>query len=420
MSEVLSRDRDHVIGGGAPVALVTAADIRAQLDRILASPFFRSSKRCRLLLAHVVEHSLTDSPEPLKERTLGVAVFARDATYDTAADPVVRVAAGEIRRRLGQYYADAAHHRELRIDLPAGSYGPTYEWPAPEPQTVPPLQPAAPAPSHAPRRRWWGAAVPLLGLAVVLVAVEIIRARAGGTVFDEFWAPFLHARMPVLVCAGGLDMYELPWELKAAANAAADSAPGAPLVVSPREVQRIGVRYLAVSDAVATARLAAIFQQRRRPHYIRENSATSFADLRESPVVLVGMFSNEWSLQLGAHFRFLPVIEGDGHHVGIQDRQRPDQPWRIPRPWPSLKVTRDYALVSRVVDRTTGTLVVSAGGITPFGTTAAVEFVTEPRHLDQALAHVSGWSRRNLQIVLETEIFDGASGVPRVVAMHVW
>lgn len=171
---------------------------------------------------------------------------------------------------------------------------------------------------------------------------------------------------------------------------------------------------------MATARLAAIFQQRGRPHYIRDNSATSFADLRESPVVLVGMFSNEWSLQLGAHFRFLPVIEGDGHHVGIQDRQRPDQPWRIPRPWPSLKVTHDYALVSRVVDRTTDTLVVSAGGITPFGTTAAVEFVTEPRHLDQALAHVSGWPRRNLQIVLETEVIDGASGVPRVVAMHVW
>jgi len=420
MSHALSRDPDFFNGDGAPVSAITAPEIRGQLERILASPFFRSSKRCSLLLAHVVEHSLTPSPEPLKERTLGVAVFARDATYDTAVDPVVRVAAGEIRRRLGQYYAEAAHHRELRIDLPAGSYGPTYEWPAPEPAPVPRAERAAG--TWSPRRRpwWWGAAVPLVGFAVVLVAVEIIRARAGTTAFDEFWAPFLHARVPVLVCAGGLDMYELPWELKAAANAASDTAPGAPFVVSPRDVQRIGVRYLAVSDAVATARLAAIFQQRGRPHYIRENRATSFADLRESPVVLVGMFSNEWFLQLGANFRFLPVIEGDGHHVGIHDRERPAQPWRVPRPWPTLQVTRDYALVSRVVDPVTGTPVVSAGGITPFGTTAAVEFLTEPHYLEQALANLRGWSGRNLQIVLQTDVIGGASGVPRVVSTHVW
>ena len=110
-------------------AVVPPDQIRAQLKRLIDSQFFRASKRCRLFLEHVVEHSLSDSPQALKERTLGVHVFGREPTYDTATDPVVRVTAGEVRRRLAQYYAEEAHHIHLRIDLPPGSYAPMYTWP---------------------------------------------------------------------------------------------------------------------------------------------------------------------------------------------------------------------------------------------------------------------------------------------------
>ena len=92
--------------------------------------------------------------------------------------------------------------------------------------------------------------------------------------------------------------------------------------MSPRQVQRVGARYVAIADAVAIARIAALFQERGRPYQIREHNLTSFADLRASPAVLIGMFSNAWTLQLGSGFRFVPTIEGDGHHVGIIDRQR--------------------------------------------------------------------------------------------------
>ena len=85
-----------------------------------------------------------------------------------------------------------------------------------------------------------------------------------------------------------------------------------------------------------------------------------------------------------------------------------------------MDISKDYALISRVVDSATGTLVLSVGGITPFGTTAAGEFVTSPEHLERALASVRDWSTRSLQIVLETQVIDGAAGAPRVVATHVW
>ena len=411
-------DRES-FGTESPSAAIPPAEIQAQLKRIVESPFFRSSKRCRLFLERVVEHSLSEFPEPLKERTLGVDVFARQPTYDTSVDPIVRVTAGEVRRRLGQYYGEEAHHSQLRLDLPAGSYAPVYSRPHgfPLPTDVPETT------EHRTRGRTWGVASFALVLAVAIVVVLATprQTDAPTATFDRFWAPLLNAPGPVLLCPGGLDMYELPADIKRAADAAVSSTTDPPLIsLSPRQVQRVGARYVAIADAVVIAKIAALFQQRGHPYQIRENNLTSFADLRASPAVLIGMFSNAWTLQLGSEFRFVPTIEGDGHHVGIIDRQHPENSWRLPRPWPSLKVSRDYALVSRVLDPATGTLLVTAAGITPFGTAAAGEFLTTPDALEHALGHVSNWSNRSLQIVLETQVIGGAAGAPHVVATHIW
>jgi hypothetical protein len=73
-----------------------------------------------------------------------------------------------------------------------------------------------------------------------------------------------------------------------------------------------------------------------------------------------------------------------------------------------------------VVNPATGTSVITAAGLTPFGTAAAGEFITSPAHLERALAEVANWWSRSLQIVLETDVIDGAAGAPRVVATHVW
>ena len=48
----------------------------------------------------------------LRETTLALDVFRRDgATYDSAADPIVRVEMTRLRSRLAQYYADVGPRR---------------------------------------------------------------------------------------------------------------------------------------------------------------------------------------------------------------------------------------------------------------------------------------------------------------------
>ncbi len=130
-----------------PLSEAERAAIREQLERILLSPLFKNSKRYPNLLRYIVEHTLEGHKAELKERTLGVEVFARSPGYDTNADPIVRAAAGEIRKRIAQYYHEPGHESELRIDLVPGSYVPEFGMPAPTPAPRQPV-PEPPRPQH--------------------------------------------------------------------------------------------------------------------------------------------------------------------------------------------------------------------------------------------------------------------------------
>jgi hypothetical protein len=131
------------VGATAEWSSVSRQAAVEQLARILDSPQFRSSKRCSAFLRYVVEQAADKHFDSLKERTVGVAVFDRDPDYDTNQDPVVRGTAGEVRKRLAQYYLEPAHEREFRISLPPGSYVPEVHPPLPEKvETVAPVRAA--------------------------------------------------------------------------------------------------------------------------------------------------------------------------------------------------------------------------------------------------------------------------------------
>lgn len=105
---------------------VPESTIREELTRVLSGHEFRSSKRSQDFLRYVVEHTLDGHSETLKERTIGIEVFGRPVSYDPSEDATVRVKAGEVRKRLGMYYAAEGLHNPVRIDLPAGTYIPEF------------------------------------------------------------------------------------------------------------------------------------------------------------------------------------------------------------------------------------------------------------------------------------------------------
>src|SRR5271154_1031459 len=105
-------------------------DIQEQLERLLINSHFKQSRRFPSFLRFVIDQTLHGQTDLLKERTLGIEIFGRDADYDTASDPIVRVTATEIRKRIAQYYQEPGHETELKVSLPSGSYVPHFQWPA--------------------------------------------------------------------------------------------------------------------------------------------------------------------------------------------------------------------------------------------------------------------------------------------------
>ncbi len=103
--------------------------IQEQVERLLRNSHFNQSRRFPSFLRFVIEQTLLGQTDMLKERTLGIEIFGREADYDTASDPIVRVTATEIRKRIAQYYQEPGHETELRVSLPAGSYVPQFHWP---------------------------------------------------------------------------------------------------------------------------------------------------------------------------------------------------------------------------------------------------------------------------------------------------
>ena len=110
--------------------------VRAQLDRIVGSADFAQSERIKSFLRFVVEETLAQRGERLKEYTIATEVFGRDESFDPQTNTVVRVEAGRLRRRIERYYLTEGREDEVRIDLPKGSYVPLFR--AVRPAAAPP------------------------------------------------------------------------------------------------------------------------------------------------------------------------------------------------------------------------------------------------------------------------------------------
>src|SRR5664279_1203336 len=96
---------------------------------MVSSAPFRTSRQCQDLLSYIVLKSLSGKGESLRERIVGVDVFGRLADYDQAEDPVVRIRAADVRKRIALYYdsTDAAE-RHVKISIPSGSYRAYFEF----------------------------------------------------------------------------------------------------------------------------------------------------------------------------------------------------------------------------------------------------------------------------------------------------
>jgi hypothetical protein len=396
----------------------TAADreaVREQLGRILSTALFRNSKRFPAFLQHTVEHALT-STEPLKERTIGHQVFARDPGYDTGQDPVVRMTAAEVRKRLAQYYQQPEHESELIVAFQPGSYVPEFIRPVRRQADVEP--PAAevqgPLPQGWPLQRRAAVALALAALLVTALVFGVVAGRRASVIGEDaasrFWSPLVDATAPVLICIGDPS----PQRNQRETGEAADDPD---TLTVPDFLRANSVRY---TDAVTVALLAGELRSRGKAFRIRRPSATELKDLRDGPVVLVGGFNNPWTLKLTEGLRFTLATEAGTPY--IRDRERPEnRQWRSEGSDRLIRnVNQAYGLITRAHDPATGQTVLTVSGLV-LGTATAGECLLDAKCLDSAERLAGGGPEtRNLQVVVSAPVIGLDTGAPRVVAAHAW
>jgi TolB-like protein/Tfp pilus assembly protein PilF len=103
---------------------LSVEEIRAHLDRVMASAGFIGSESIRRLLAFTVEKTLAGESGQIKEYTLGLEVFGRKQSFDPRTDAIVRVQAWKLRERLLAYYESEGAQEYIRIEYRKGSYVP--------------------------------------------------------------------------------------------------------------------------------------------------------------------------------------------------------------------------------------------------------------------------------------------------------
>ncbi len=425
-----------------------------ELEMMLGSALFAQSNRCKGFLNYVVRETLAGRAGQLKERTIGVHVFDRALDYDTGDDSIVRVTANDVRKRISQYYQESQAAHRIQIDLPRGSYVPEFHLPlkkrggkaderkradgsghiadalpdpsAPLPGSAPVSAPAfAGEPENQPDAHQTVASPPVpffsrrsiritaafVLAASVLAATGLWRSRARASA-PKLWEAFSHSSLPILICLGEHNIQE----------ADASSAAAGPTIADVN----IHSQMIPVDDASVIAALANQLGKRGIPFRLAGADQVSFTEFQRQPVILIGALDNKWTLRLTQGLRYrisvvFPSVPGGQPVASIVDVNKPgSSPWMVDFAAPLSDWRKDYAIVARVDDTTSGVPVLIEAGLGSAGSVAASQLLTSGALASSLKIDPHCAAKTSFEAVLETGLIDGKPGPPHILSLDCW
>ncbi len=397
-------------------------DIERQVEKILAHPLFHQSKRLPVFLRYVINESLNGNEETgTKERVIGVEAFGRKPDYDNNSDPIVRVTATELRKKLAQYYYEDGRADEIRIEVPTGTYLPRFHRPHTDPAAaadqalISREEEAGPVPAgeellvgsdkkeetgahrtHS-KKSWSLIAFVICLFLLAVTGYFLQRARfPSQTALDTFWTQFagsannVYIVMPVI----GSDALKEP------------------------EKQGHIKPTLSLEDTNVAARIAGLLEKRGTHYEIVSADEVSLGQLRTGPSVLIGALDNVWTMHLMQKLPFVFEESAEFRTGSIVDTNSGgSKRWTTNISGPYANISHDYGIIARYTNDMTGEPVVVAAGISSQGAAAAGELLTSSQF--ESIRSIAA-SARNFEIVLDTEAIDGKSGRPRILATKTW
>jgi hypothetical protein len=422
-----------------PVREPYVSEVRNELQLLLASRAFRQSRGLAKLLRYICGKALVDDAEPITEYTIAVDVLGKPQDFKESKDASVRVEIYRLRRRLAEYYEQEGAHHSIRIVIPTGQYTPQFlvcdqsgadhavgREPTVEDHVGAPATPVLfeaeppnePSPAALRQIRSLQSRLVLkratrkqiaVGLVAVMVLVVGATLARPADPLDSLWHPVFSSPNPILLCFGNVAGGQRSPIRRAAEGLTLLDYHG-----STSEM-------MLVPDAITVSRFAGLLQSQGKRYRLASQSEATFADLQYGPAVLIGLANNDWTERLVGKLRFTLERRPPGKLV-LRDSNNPArEEWAVDYRMPYLSLTRDYALVVRVLDPKTEQMVVTAAGLSVFGTLAAGEFLTMPDEFRKIRGVApKGWQQKNFELVLSTDVIRGKSGHPNSVAAHFW
>lgn len=253
-------------------------------------------------------------------------------------------------------------------------------------------------------------------VAAIACVMMLVVAAAWGwrsfhpSPFSLFWAQILETPEPALFCIADQNQYSF--------ITLRDAAEPARQVVLKDNLSAV-----VIDDLDTIVRVAAALRAHGKQYQLKGEERTSLSDLRNGPSIFIGAFDNAWTLRLTKPLRFHFANNSDMTQFRIVDGNNPSaQGWVVDRTQQmATNNYTDFAILARFTDSNTGKPAIIIAGIGRGGTIAAGEFLTDPDDLSKLLRIVqTAGNKKNLEIVLSTQIIDGQPGSPKVEASYFW
>ncbi len=372
-------------------------------------------------------HTIAGDVEKLRERQLGMALFSRLPGYDTSSDPIVRMAASEIRKRLAQFYDVAGENVQVRISLPPGSYLVEFRFPEltvpavgllsedhepvlQETEVIAPPHRDTPEPSApiaaAPQRSWRIRPAVLLWTVGFLLLCGFLGYRQWNRPnLPALWREGLEgAGGQVILVVGQVPTHEVPQ------GTDADS----PLLT---DIFRAN-RFISMEAASSSITICSMLSRANLNCLLKPAASVDLSNVQKRPAIFVGAYNNPWTLRIAAPlpYRFGPlsckcIVEAkSAQAVGEVD-------FSISR----NKILTDYSILVRFHSEITDGPAWVIAGVGPMSTEAAAEFASSAKSSQELLALApKGWNGGNVEAVLATDVVNGIPGHTRIMRTAFW
>jgi hypothetical protein len=450
-----SANPDEIADTNLPLTEEEKEQVRRALNGLLQSPPLKSTVQCQQLLRYIVEHTMSGDRSLLRERVIGKEVFGRRPDYEPGEDPVVRIRAADLRKRLALYYQATVDIPEPKIDVPSGSYRATFTWqreknfqtsgvetqysillPGSELQSAPlSSPPILQADPPAAEKSWFlkistgklGRSAAALLSAILVLLGGLYYHRQGNDPVQQFWGPMLSDSKPVLISIGSNAVYRVGEheidEYITKAKLDRQSGNGMEIFPPLRPEQSFASTglypapesFVALGDVAASSEIVRTLTRYGKDFEERFPNDISFGEVHEHPSILIGGANNPITRDLT---RNLPFVRRGRNR--IEDRDHPDKGWEL-HASTDLHDTDDYAIITRLLGKEDASAMVSVAGMGAHGTLAAAEFLCRPEHV-RVLRDQLGpdWLKHNFQAVLHIKIIDFRPVSMDIVAFRQW